>query len=415
MLAGREHVNHSEWRVFVNARQGFAAPPSDEYTIRRDYDSLLGISRSLPYISQLAVFPIPSFRETLTTSVHMAVKIQTTEGQRSVQLHKIPNILFGKLANRSQTRLFFPRLYVSGGLGRVPQPALKNLYNKVIRPTINEILPANVSHWPVSYEQAFSQAQDRQGQLHHHSVDVPGHYIQEFGREVIRRCDQDRDLKGAFFVHECRGTKDATVHNGTFEFDREESLNDLLRDYDTENMELGEWYVDVALEVHCPGHVLQWLEDGHRNVLEELFPNSSVARIDQMARSRALQVDQVAQLTDLAGFRMECPTMGRADSIIYAQIYTTDKSPTYQLHRGAFSAKSARDLYPAKIDRLRADYTKLGEVFGKCSGFGEHEAQDGNVRAEVRVRATRVLEVLHTFEDDFIQSNVIAYDDSTWW
>ena len=58
VLAGRLGSNGTTLsRIFVNARQGANSPPPHACELRRDFDSLIGITRDLPFTSALAVFP----------------------------------------------------------------------------------------------------------------------------------------------------------------------------------------------------------------------------------------------------------------------------------------------------------------------------------------------------------------------
>src|SRR5262245_41174959 len=67
VLAGRLQSH----RIFVNARQETSAPPLGQYQLRRDIDSVIGITNDLPFRATLAIFPVPSFRDTLTKDVHV--------------------------------------------------------------------------------------------------------------------------------------------------------------------------------------------------------------------------------------------------------------------------------------------------------------------------------------------------------
>lgn len=67
ILAGRWEGH----RVFINARQGASAPSKGQYISRGDIDSVIGITRDLPFRVPLRVFPVPSFRDTLTDNNHI--------------------------------------------------------------------------------------------------------------------------------------------------------------------------------------------------------------------------------------------------------------------------------------------------------------------------------------------------------
>lgn len=58
------------WPGCLNARQGAHVPRVRDCMISRDFDFLIGITDSLPYTIPLEIFPVPSFRDTLTHSVH---------------------------------------------------------------------------------------------------------------------------------------------------------------------------------------------------------------------------------------------------------------------------------------------------------------------------------------------------------
>jgi hypothetical protein len=71
IFAGRLTGEDDQRRVFVNARQESSAPPHGEYELRRDLDSVIGITRNLPFIQAMSVFPMASFEDTLKRDNHM--------------------------------------------------------------------------------------------------------------------------------------------------------------------------------------------------------------------------------------------------------------------------------------------------------------------------------------------------------
>ncbi|KAG1823820.1 uncharacterized protein BJ212DRAFT_1476684 [Suillus subaureus] len=119
VLAGRigpeadEEVDRC--RISLNAQQGVAPlPPRPETTITRDIDSVIGVSRSLPYTTALSVWPVPPFKETLTRDNHLKSRAYDAEGAEiQVPMHKIPNVPLGKVEQRHVVRIFFPRLYTA--------------------------------------------------------------------------------------------------------------------------------------------------------------------------------------------------------------------------------------------------------------------------------------------------------------
>ena len=61
----------TEERVSVNPRMDGRVPPMDEIMLTRDYDSAIGITRTLPFTRPLAVYPVPPFSETLKRDNHI--------------------------------------------------------------------------------------------------------------------------------------------------------------------------------------------------------------------------------------------------------------------------------------------------------------------------------------------------------
>lgn len=82
VLAGRLEMNGKSLRVSINAKQGAPPPPVDKYDLYRDIDSVIGITQDLPFKRPLAVFPLASFRDTLTKDNHVTYKLPGTSEVR---------------------------------------------------------------------------------------------------------------------------------------------------------------------------------------------------------------------------------------------------------------------------------------------------------------------------------------------
>lgn len=83
-LCGRIFVDGVPHRVSLNARQGLDHPISPELT--RDFDSAIGITDDLPYTSPFNVYPISSFRDTLTKPNHVQGRIYLPDVRPSSHL-----------------------------------------------------------------------------------------------------------------------------------------------------------------------------------------------------------------------------------------------------------------------------------------------------------------------------------------
>jgi hypothetical protein len=71
IVAGRLVGADDHRRVFVNARQESHAPQYPHYELRRDLDSVIGMTRDLPFSQAMSVFPMASFEDTLKKDNHL--------------------------------------------------------------------------------------------------------------------------------------------------------------------------------------------------------------------------------------------------------------------------------------------------------------------------------------------------------
>lgn len=70
VLAGRRGLAlEDQCTITLNVTQGQA--DIRNVTMTRDYDSLIGTTKTLPYSVALTVWPIPSFRDTITANNHI--------------------------------------------------------------------------------------------------------------------------------------------------------------------------------------------------------------------------------------------------------------------------------------------------------------------------------------------------------
>lgn len=88
VLAGRyeDERDGTQHRIIVRGLLGLTPPAecdyndiptSDEYSIARDYDSILGFSDNLPYSQPIGIYPIPQLAETLDKKVHVTYLCRT--------------------------------------------------------------------------------------------------------------------------------------------------------------------------------------------------------------------------------------------------------------------------------------------------------------------------------------------------
>ncbi|KAH9915067.1 hypothetical protein B0H21DRAFT_703417 [Amylocystis lapponica] len=282
ILAGRTPPHHSPAaRVFLNVRQELPDLAMHGYTVTRDYDSVIGITRTLPFTQAISVYPVPPFSATLTKDIHIEVAVAqplvSTNQSVQVPLHKIPNICFAKLGVRGQSRLFFPALYSKDRSPKISQVLLRKYYDQFLRPTVDTIC-YSLAHWPVTYTSALSLSHDRVGAIHPGTVDIPAADLPAFTDHLLALLDLDPDFKGAFWQHEVRGVKGATPHAPSDPLARDEALDLAIHPMDRALLDFTEWHVDVAIEIAKPDSSLVWLTS-----LELPFTRVQVRRADATA------------------------------------------------------------------------------------------------------------------------------------
>ncbi|KAG1823821.1 uncharacterized protein BJ212DRAFT_1262604 [Suillus subaureus] len=269
VLAGRigpeadEEVDRC--RISLNAQQGVAPlPPRPETTITRDIDSVIGVSRSLPYTTALSVWPVPPFKETLTRDNHLKSHAYDAEGAEiQVPMHKIPNVPLGKVEQRHVVRIFFPRLYTAASedpswVG-LSQEDLALIYDLCLRPMMIRYLPETRDRWPTSYNVALSHARTSTGSLAFNTVDVAWRVLEQLEIPLLTKLGEVKDeFKDAYYVHELRGKKNAAMHDGEDAAARRTAVDEVFEHVDGRHLDPRQWHVDVALTIGLPGHVVTW-------------------------------------------------------------------------------------------------------------------------------------------------------------
>jgi hypothetical protein len=334
-----------------------------------------------------------------------------------VPLHKIPNVALGKVLRRHVTRVFFPRLYKPDASPALSQTTLALIYDRCVRPAVIAVNAIDQSHWPVSYAAAMIQNRGEGGRFHYSSVDMASHHLEEFATNLIRLFDQHDDFKDAFFLHELRGTKSVSLHDPSQAWERRDALDHLLNFVDVGTIDFDDWTIDVALEIRHAGHVVQWLTNAHRRILEFVLPSADEVQISAILKSKKqYKCDLSAQLRDLGGCRVAPGSRGKQDNVSYINVYTTDKSATYQLHVGVFRRRQASELLPGSIQKLIDGVAEISEVFGQCAGeVANEDAQEGCGRLEIRVPLRMANQVLIDLPDDLVQASTVSVDRVVWW
>ncbi|TFK77822.1 hypothetical protein K466DRAFT_439158, partial [Polyporus arcularius HHB13444] len=223
----------------------------------------------------------------------------------------------------------------------------------------------------------------------------------------------------AFFEVEARGVKAQTLHDPGDEEARREALEALLAPLDLTLVPAEEvqtcWFVDVAIDIHEEGYVLQWLTVAHPRLIRHALPSIGPNVEQDLARSQKLyRQDASAHLSDFAGFRLEPRSRGRHDHVVYCNVYTTDKAATYQMNNGVYRRRGSYDLIPGKIEKLLQDMDTISTTFLDCAGRNG-VIQDGTARFEIRVNAAYARQSLTDFPNALVEQSILAIPASMWW
>ena len=328
-------------------------------------------------------------------------------------MHAIPNVPFGKVTNRHVVRLFFPRMYDRQETNAVPSTDLASIYDRALRPIMLNLMPNQAGHWPVTYDAAVALYRDRHGHIRPGSLDVPSHLLPDLARDFLNRISALQPyFRDAYFGHELRGWKGATVHDPADEDDRQEGLADLtnLLDMDLINRQL--WNVDVALEFGVPRHIVTWRADAHERIIRWILPD--IQNIDRVTSSKRFYHDKAMHLQDIAGFRW-APSQQQGHGVRYIQAYTTEKAVSYQHHDGLFSPHSPEELlYKPRHRKLLQALDKQSEILQACAGGTASEQQDGCARLEIRVPLSRAEDVLLD-PLQIVEATVVKIPSREWW
>lgn len=316
--------------------------------------------------------------------------------------------------------MVFPRLYdAEKQEPAIPSSTLSKIYDECIRPAVRAVASSRLSHWPPSYSAALNQARDLRGRLHFGTIDLSPNLLEQFVAVLKRKLSEIPKLQDVYFMHEVRGTKGFTVHDPENDEERWQTLQRELSFLDFDNITLKDWYIDVGLEVYLPNHVLQWLTDSHPRLLRFGLPKQSLVpnSLAGLFHNRSLFLpDPVAQFREFAGFRCTPGRKGHSDSVVYLNVYTTDKEPTYQLHRGNFRKHNPSELLQVKTgEKLITDVNKMMETFGQCMGNGERAPNEGCARYEVRVALSETPNVLSTMANQLLRDSIVAIPVDLWW
>ena len=326
-----------------------------------------------------------------------------------------------KFDTRHQGRVFLPGFYCANQSPSLPSDTFPLIYERAVLPAIKACSAELAVPWPVNYELARRRSRDNRGRLSPVSHDIPPTIVQEFATKFITNLESlGPRFAGAFFEIEVKGVKGASLHNPSDPAARTAALARVLdplslRGIDDDELET-DWFVDVAIEVHEPGHCLMWTTNGHPSIINHSLPSLNEDQAESLTHSSRFKLDPAAHLTTFAGFRLEPGRLGSTDHVTYLNVYTTDKAATYQLNNGIYRRRTCTDLLPKNIGKLLEDIDQITDTLSICGGHNDTcETHDGAVRLEARVNIAFAEESLTSMPDSVMESCIIAVPSVLWW
>lgn len=456
VLAGILEQDGQERRVDVNPLLDSFDVVADGYRLQRDFDSVIGVTRDLPFKGgAFTIKLVPDVRRSMNNEnwnklfhkmivsgvrISQAVpevfqplqnahdRLGDTQTEQSIPLWRIPNYLFGNPPTpHSRTFLFLPSEYDGAveGCAPIADATIEKIYG-CVRFAVKKTFGNKIAYYP-PYAAVVANAKTKNEKLTHFPEQfVPEDGLEAFHSELMRSLAR-AGFDNAFFVHEVQGIKVATSHSlgPIAPFDLLNTLRLKLPFLNHDQLKPREWYVDVAVEVRGQAcgpdddtpYVLLWRATSLPALIKHILPRATYRQRDNVVK-RAKR-DVVAHLYQCQGFRAEARSDGKPDGVIYINIYTTDKTPTYRIDNrdGHFRRHTPNELLPVEIAATLRSIDNYSDTFSTCFGNNtDGDAQIGCLRLETRVPMEKASEALSGgIPPELIASSSLCLRADTWW
>lgn len=343
--------------------------------------------------------------------------------------HRIPNCELGQFGNRHGINIFFPSLYTENRTSsRLTSAERAALYDKGLRPAINELLPLDRNDWPANYEGEMFRAGNHGGGVSYQTKEVSSLVVGLLVGQIRMEMEMNEVGWGhdAFVIHMVRGTKASTKHNISREA-AEFALGEYLESMDLRRDDSDFWYIDVGIEISSEkNHCLQWLTTSHCHLLQKVLEISErdAARISTLGSSKYSR-DISSHLPQLSGCRVEPGLRARGNfRVAYYQQYTSEKALTYNPGKG-FHGKTIQ-MKEAMGKKQPCDFiSKLYETY-----IGAKSDNASSARIEVRVPVKELVShdddgnpiysdsgtvVMTNIPAGMLRRSLASYSRDTWW
>ncbi|GAB1523791.1 hypothetical protein RhiTH_006941 [Rhizoctonia solani] len=449
--------------------------PLNNQTVHQlaDVDSMIGVvPRNMPLIpvptlKTVKYYMMRSKSYTLTSDLHIGpVKVLMDDHTLEMHIHKVPNIRFLDLGDNGMFRLHFPLLGSTGNNMYLGDSQMAQLYDLAFHPAALQTLPEDlVREWPGTYEDEKFRSQSHKSKQKEYqnqqgeSQDMRGGVAQQTGRDIhveyiqdwldcaramIQETEKLRWARYFFLSYELRGVKnrECSVHpppevppvtvlneptgddeDVEIEVDQEsprvKAVEGILSHFNTTLFEPGMWFIDIATRITIspnpddPSECTFADADMH-SLLFQHYTGLAFESCEELVSGQGnhYQKDEVAHLNALAGGRLTIPRRLAGDTgITYAQIYTTDKSNTYNI---ALAQNAQRTSAIRMLESW--DQELSTHINGLMSSFENSACNHGvALRIETRVEYESYPTCHLRIPDELLRRCVYVLDRDVFW
>ncbi|KAJ7091670.1 hypothetical protein C8R44DRAFT_750573 [Mycena epipterygia] len=390
MVSGRE-TNENGGRVQYVLQHNEAAglantmAANGEFTVTRDYDSVLAVSNFCPVVNtDVEVCTIANFKKGLQGSTHMKLRFSIAEGRYEAQdpaTHT--TCLFGSFgpSSRNDIYLCFPSDRAAELESRIMQEAIY----QAVRKAHEEVYPDNFHAYAATFDAEMARAPNNNSKV----------ILAEYGVQDFMQKFQE-ELRGAgewatthYFIGQIRGVKDNYRHSTGCK----ELLDTLVANIDTQR-DRTVVYVDVGLEV-SPKVMdeddedisKQWSSLPINNIQGHLGIMDLPANVVNTRRVKT-SFDPWCGTVGIQGFRLDatrCRGGVGLHQAIYGQVYVTDKFSTYHAGNNRSGGTAAIQIQPNDVLRMSDGRTGPKVSYRLSKIFLDNREIPVHTRYELRV------------------------------
>ncbi|KAG0695742.1 hypothetical protein DFH29DRAFT_1005196 [Suillus ampliporus] len=391
-------------------RNGFVAPRV--VRVVRDYDSIISFTDWLPVTSDLFLYPVTNPDDTLKSSLHLKVPMKTSSREPPIPLspHRVPNICLASVGIRTKVRAFFPRLYDPESQDvELTQEQKKGIYEKGVRPVIEELNYETSTNWSTDYEGALTRATKRNNRYQYSTRPFPANMVSRFGYELrLALIDVFPWARDMLFMVQVQGVKEVNQHKPDDEHVATTALRRAMHDLDYLGLlDETHCYIDVGLELSEPNYAYQWRTDAHGKIILAYTTSYNARTAAAVTRTRSYQKDCASGLMHVAGFRV---TLAARDpnEPVYMQAYTTDKALVHQLDGGrhglALTGKAALSYITPPL---------MNNMYRLFNHAAQHH--DCAARLEVRLPISAAVRSALSVPVELMSQSLCVFPRVDWW